>query len=60
MIARSRFAAVQDRVWVLSCAVEDVDRDLAVAGTADDVRRALDWLLEAARGVVDTISGPDN
>lgn len=51
-MTRSRLAHLQDRLWVLSCAVEDVDRDLAIAEGPDDVRRAADWLLEAARPLV--------
>ena len=43
---------LHDELYVLACAVEDVERDLAAAGEApseDELRRALDWFLDAAR-----------
>jgi hypothetical protein len=51
IVARSKLAALQDQLWVLACAVQDAEGDLARASGPDDVRAALEWLLEAARGV---------
>jgi hypothetical protein len=55
IVTRSRLATLQDRLWVLSCAIEDVDRDVADADGAEDYQRALAWLLEAARPVVSDV-----
>ncbi len=49
IIARRELDDLRDAVYVLACAVEDVDRDLAEATTPAEVRSALDWLLDAAR-----------
>jgi hypothetical protein len=49
-MARSELDDLRDALYVLEAAVEDVDRDLE--GAEDDpgeLRRALDWLLAAAR-----------
>jgi hypothetical protein len=40
---------VDDLVYVLVCALEDVDRDLAEEHDDLDVARSLDWLRESAR-----------
>ena len=55
IITRSRLASLQDRLWVLACAIEDVERDMADAETVDDYQRALAWLLESARPLVGEI-----
>ena len=50
VMAKSELDQLRDALYVLEAAVEDVERDLAA--TPDDpveVRRALDWLLDAAR-----------
>ncbi len=51
VIARSELDALHDELYVLACAVDDVERDLAGTGTpaARELADALDWLLEAAR-----------
>jgi len=50
VIARAELEQLRDALYVLEAAVEDVDRDLAAAGDdPEEVRRALDWLLQAAR-----------
>lgn len=51
MIARSELDALHDELYVLACAVEDVERDLAASTTptARELADALDWLLAAAR-----------
>jgi hypothetical protein len=54
IVARAELEALRDKLYVLACAVEDVERDLAERGDdPDDVRRALDWLLDAARQAED-------
>jgi len=49
IVTRARLDALHDRLWVLACAVEDVDNDLARAVDVADYKAAVDWLLEAAR-----------
>jgi hypothetical protein len=52
VIAKSALDTLHDQLYVLACAVEDTDTDLAAADgepPAADLRRMLDWLLEAAR-----------
>ncbi len=56
VVAKSSLDELHDELYVLACAVDDVERDLAAAGpaaTADDLRQALEWLLEAARPLRD-------
>jgi hypothetical protein len=52
IVARSRIDSLHDKLWMLACAVEDVDGDLQRADEPPDVRAALDWLLDAARPLV--------
>jgi hypothetical protein len=49
-VAREELDALHDELYVLACAVEDVERDLDAAGqpTASELRDALEWLLAAA------------
>jgi hypothetical protein len=49
IVARRELDDLRDAVYVLACAVDDVDRDLADGPSAPEVRTALDWLLAAAR-----------
>lgn len=51
VIARSELDALHDELYVLACAVDDVERDLAVTAkpTAQELADALDWLLAASR-----------
>jgi endogenous inhibitor of DNA gyrase (YacG/DUF329 family) len=52
VVARAELDALKDAIYVLACAVEDTDRDLASAGarpTVVELRESLDWLLAAAR-----------
>lgn len=56
MIARAELDALHDDLYVLACAVEDTERDLAALGTrptAAEVREILDWLLDAAKPLHD-------
>lgn len=49
-MTRVELEQLRDALYVVEAAVEDVDRDLSTAGDdPDEVRRALDWLLEAVR-----------
>jgi hypothetical protein len=55
IVARTELDALNDRLYELEAAIEDVDRDLKAAGPKPDaktVREALDWLLTAARPLV--------
>lgn len=49
IVARRTLSHLDDLVYVLACAVQDVERDLDGEHDADDVARSLDWVLEAAR-----------
>ena len=55
VVARSELDALHDELFVLACAVEDVERDLAAVSTPRlaDLQHAVDWLLEAARPLRD-------
>jgi len=53
IVTRAALDDLRDRLYVLEAAVDDVDRDLAEADGEDDVRAALDWLLAAARPLLD-------
>jgi hypothetical protein len=52
VVARAELEALRDRLYVLGCAVEDVERDVGDASEPAEVREALNWLLDAARQVV--------
>ena len=50
VMAKSELEQLRDALYVLEAAVEDVDRDLEAGGDDPaEVRRALNWLLDAAR-----------
>jgi hypothetical protein len=51
-VARRAIDSLQDQIYLLECAIEDVTQDLADDGRPEAVRKALDWLLEAARPLV--------
>ena len=55
VVARSELDALHDELYVLACAVEDVERDLAGgrAPSAGELADALAWLLDAARPLRD-------
>ena len=40
---------LDDLLFVLSCAIEDVESDVALDGSPEQASRSLTWLLEAAR-----------
>jgi hypothetical protein len=60
VVARTELDALHDELYVLACAVEDVERDLDETGrrTAAELRDALDWLLAAARPLRDREISP--
>ena len=52
IIAKDELDRLHDELYVLACAVDDAERDLDDLGPnakPADLRRTLDWLLEAAR-----------
>lgn len=49
VMARHELSRLDDMLYVLTCALEDVERDLAGEHDQEDVRRSLDWLMDAAR-----------
>jgi hypothetical protein len=55
VIVRDELDRLHDDLYVLACAVEDAERDLAgsTRPTAASLRESLDWLLEAARPLRD-------
>jgi hypothetical protein len=63
VLARHELDALRDAVYVLQCAVDDVERDLAASTRPSnaELRDALRWLLAAARDVVhaDLVDSPD-
>lgn len=52
VVRQADLEELQDRVYALQAALEDVANDLAEAAGVDDVRRALDWLVSQAEPVV--------
>jgi hypothetical protein len=53
VVTREELERVRDRLYALQCAVDDVERDLAKRDAAeDDMQRALQWLLDAAKHAV--------
>ena len=55
VVARTELDELHDELYVLACAVEDVERDLSAPGrrTATELSDALHWLLAAARPLRD-------
>jgi hypothetical protein len=51
VVRRDELEELQDRVYALQAALEDVATDLDAARTAADVRSALDWLVSQAEPV---------
>ena len=63
VIARDELDRLHDDLYVLACAVDDTERDVAALGaraTAREVRDILDWLLAAAKPLRDReLSAPE-
>ena len=55
VVTRDELERLRDALYVLEAAVQDVDQDLAVDGQTDpdEVKRSLDWLLAAARALLE-------
>ncbi|MFZ9629082.1 MAG: hypothetical protein ACO3C1_06985 [Ilumatobacteraceae bacterium] len=55
IVATAELDSLHDELYVLACAVDDAERDLAAAGTPTlrEMRELVDWLLEAARPLRD-------
>ena len=54
IIAKAELDQLHDELYVLACAVDDVERDLASVGksaTKGEITDMLTWLLEAARPI---------
>ena len=58
VITRQALDELRDRLYVLEAAIEDVERDLTEAETPQDLQDAVDWLLAAARPLVEHGSHP--
>jgi hypothetical protein len=57
VVARATLDDLRDKLYVLECAIEDVQRDLAASSDALALREALDWILEAAEPLLVTDGG---
>jgi hypothetical protein len=56
VIARAELDTLHDQLYVLACAVDDADRDVADGGvrmSAAELRSVLEWVLAAARPLRD-------
>ena len=53
VVRREELDMLHDELYVLECAIADVERDLAASGTRTkaELEEAVAWLLEAARPV---------
>jgi hypothetical protein len=49
VVARQAMDRLDDLLFVLGCAIADVDGDVELDSSPEQLRRSLDWLLEAAR-----------
>jgi len=59
-VARKAMDGLDDLLFVLGCAITDVQGDVALDGSPEQLRRSLDWLLESARpllGVSERLRG---
>jgi hypothetical protein len=52
LLARSEVNRLRDEIFVLQCAVEDAERDLVDATTANDFADIVRLILDAACGVI--------
>jgi hypothetical protein len=52
IVTRARLDTLRDKLWVLACAIQDVDGDVARASGPADDQAALAWVMEAARPLV--------
>ncbi len=52
IVARKAVEGLDDILFVLACAISDVEGDIALDDSPQQLRRSLEWLLEAARPLV--------
>lgn len=52
VVARHELDELYDLLYVLECAVEDVQRDVTTKSTNQELHDALNWLLQAATPLV--------
>jgi hypothetical protein len=60
IVAKAELDKLHDELYVLACAVDDVERDLAAAGKhppAKEIGEMVQWLLDAARPIRDRETG---
>ena len=62
VVTRGELDELYDRLYVLEAAVQDVESDLAGEPTLRDYQEAVDWLLDAARPLLQSRIGdhPEN
>jgi hypothetical protein len=53
VVTRDELESLRDRLHVLACAVEDVERDVGDGAGPQEVREALLWLLDASKQAID-------
>ncbi len=60
VVARAELDTLHDELYVLACAVDDAERDLAASGrrTTTELTDVIRWLLDAARPLRDREIGP--
>lgn len=59
VVRRDELDKLHDDLYMLACAIEDVERDVGEKPTTRELAEALDWLLEAAKPLQDReISAP--
>ncbi len=54
IVARQAMEGLDDLLFVLGCAIADVEGDLVVDSSPQQFKRSLDWLLESARPLLGT------
>lgn len=55
-MARAELDRLHDDLYVLACAVDDTEKDLASVGakpSVDELKRMLEWLMSAAKPLRD-------
>jgi hypothetical protein len=60
VVTRSELDALRDQIFILKCAIDDVEQDLdpSIDPTTRDFKAALTWLLDAAKPLVtESITG---
>ena len=55
IVVRSELEQLRDELYVLQCAVEDVERDISATSTLAEMREGSEWVLVAARPLQTTL-----